>query len=339
MRAPRGRVVLVGLAAVAVLAGGVIATRHGSEGVDAGAEADAAGTPTGTTTGPAGLGSLSDRLRRLPELRPGELDGTLRVVAEDCRWQDIPLISLRSTGPSAKVCAAPGAAFGIAPLVPGDAPLRDVRVVDLDGRPSEQFHLPTGARLIELRREGLVFCTPSRHAGRLRRFGGGTEVLPGCPLNLGGPLLFAGPGRRSIVDAGGHRIAVLRAPLDPAAAVRMVGDGVLAVGTAIYRDGRLLAVFDHPGGVVLGASRDGRVAIIGNGTGLGLFLYRDGVVHPLDMALAAHAGAVAPDGTRLLVQHGDRQLIELDSATLRPLARLELTTAPDNGLDWLPADG
>src|SRR6185312_13786032 len=103
--------------------------------------------------------------------------------------------------------------------------------------------LPTGARLIELRREGLVFCTPSRHAGRLRRFGGGTEVLPGCPLNLGGPLLFAGPGRRSIVDAGGHRIAVLRAPLDPAAAVRMVGDGVLAVGTAIYRDGRLLAVF------------------------------------------------------------------------------------------------
>jgi hypothetical protein len=339
MRTPGGRVVLVALAAAGVLVGGKLATRHGPVGGSSAGAAHAARTAAAAaTSGPAGLGSLSDRLARLPELRPGELHGTLVVRGDDCSWQRIALATLRSTRSSVAVCAEPGAAFGIPPLPPANTPVNDLPVVDLAGRPTEVIHLPRDLDRVMLVREGLVFCPRGLRSGRLRRFGGRAEVLPGCPVGLD-PLLFAGPGRRSIVDRRGHRIAALRTPLPLDALVSTIGDGVLAVGTSIYRGGRLLAAFDEPGGIVLGASRDGRVALIGNGTGLGLFLYRNGVARPIDTALATHAGAVSPDGSRLLVQHGLRQLIELDAATLRPLARIELATAPDGSLDWLATGG
>src|SRR5262249_52428455 len=157
----------------------------------------------------------------------------------------------------------------------------------------------------------------SLDAGRLRRFRGPTVRLPGCPVSEEG-LLFAGPGGRSVVDVHGHRLAALRAPLGTGATVRTIGDGVLVIGTAIYRDGRLIATFPEPGGGVIGASRDGGVVLVAEGTGDGVVLFRDGVAHPLAKALVVRGAVVAPDGSRLLVQHGPQQLIELDTATLRP---------------------
>jgi hypothetical protein len=339
MRTPGGRVVLVALAAAGVLVAGTLATRHGPIGGGGGDAAHAASTAaaTGRTTGLVGLGSLSDRLARLPEVRLGELHGTLLALDDACRSEQLALASLRATIPTEGVCAVPGAAFGIS--ADGDAaPPGALQVLDLHGRPTELIRVPAGMPNIQIRRDGVVFCTPFQSTGRLRRFGGGTEMLPSCPLGPGEPMLFPGPGRRSIVDRRGRRVAALRTQLTPSTLVRTIGDGVVAVDTAIYRGGRRLATFDEPGGIVLGASRDGRVAMIGNGTGLGLVLYRDGVAHPLDTALATHIGTVSPDGSRLLVQHGGRQLIELDTATLRPLAQLHLTLDAEL-LDWLPADG
>jgi len=339
MRAPRGRVVLVGLAAVTVFAGGLFVTRHGPVGDDGADDAHAASTAAATTTGLAGLGSLSDRLARLPEVRPGDLHGTVVSWGRDlCAWEEISLATLQARTPSAGVCTQPGALYGTQVLTGGSLP-QVLQVLDLEGRQRRVIRVPKNPGAILLARDGVVFCPRSLRSGRLRRFDGGTEVLPACPLPSIGPLLFAGPGRRSIVDRRGHRMAALRTPLPLDALLRTVGDGVLAVGTTIYRNGRQLAAFDEPGGIVLGASRDGRVALIGNGTGLGLFLYRNRVARPIATTLATHAGTVSPDGSRLLVQHGDRELVVLDTATLRPLARLELTVAPDISLDWHSTDG
>jgi hypothetical protein len=339
MRTPGGRVVLVALAAAGVLVGGKLATRHGPVGGSSAGAAHAATTAAAAaTSGPAGLGSLSDRLARLPELRPGELHGTLVAVGlENCEWELLSLATLHARASATGVCAQPGALYGTQILTGGALP-RDLRVLDLDGRQRRVIRVPKDLGAILLGRDGVVVCPRSLRSGRLLRFGGGTEVLRGCPISVT-PLLFAGPDRRTIVDPRGRRIAALRTPLPLDALVSTIGDGVLAVGTSIYRGGRLLATFDEPGGIVLGASRDGRVALIGNGTGLGLFLYRNGVARPIDTALATHVGTVSPDGSRLLVQHGDRQLIELDAATLRPLARIELATAPDGSLDWLATGG
>jgi hypothetical protein len=52
----------------------------------------------------------------------------------------------------------------------------------------------------------------------------------------------------------------------------------------------------------------------------------------------SQGGLVSPDGTRLLLQSGDRRLVEVDAVSLRPLAVLQLQTDMTVE-DWLPPAG
>ena len=342
MRAPNVRVVLAGLAAAAVFAGGTFVTRNGPLGARGGAAADAGATTTaggrdGTapTTSLVALGTMSDRLARLPPVAPGELAGVLDVGGNGCSQLTIDLGTLARSGTPRDLCAAPGARFGI--------PLRDVRrdpqqldVVDLDGRPSETIAVPEGWDWWGVARQGVVFCKGGVGGqGRIRRFGGATARLPSCPLTQARDgLVFAGADQKSVIDEHGRRLAALARPLPQFPDVRALGDGLLAVDTDLYRDGRRIASFGQPDLTVLGASRDGKVVLLSDATGR-MFVYRDGVRHEIDGALGTQGGVVAPDGRRLVLQRDNRTLLELDAATLRPLARLELGTRGQL-LDWRP---
>src|SRR5262249_7830297 len=154
----------------------------------------------------AALGTLSDRVARLRELAPGELSGVLDLGGNGCSQQTVDLGTLaRSTTPR-DICAVPGGQFGIR--------LRDVRrspralgVVDLDGRLTETIAIPNGWDWWGVARQGIVMCHEQDGLGRLRRFGGATTPLPSCPLTQDrARLLFAGAGRRTIVDEAGNRI-------------------------------------------------------------------------------------------------------------------------------------
>jgi hypothetical protein len=182
-----------------------------------------------------------------------------------------------------------------------------------------------------------VFCKGGESGqGRLRLFGGATTRLPSCPLTEGlDGLLFAGADQKSVIDERGRRIAALTEPLPRFPTVRQFGDGLLAIDADLYRDGRRIASFGDPDLAVLGASHDGKVALLSDTTGR-MFVYRDGVRHAIDAALATRGGVVAPDGRRLLLQRDNLVLLELDAATLRPLARLQLGTRSEL-LDWRPA--
>jgi hypothetical protein len=346
MRVPNVRVVLAGLAAVAVVVGGSIATRDGPLGSrgasppdDAAASATTSdGAPAPTTSLPA-LGTLSDRLARLPEVGPGELEGLLDFGGSGCEQVTLDLGTLDVTGTQRDVCAVAGAKFGVR--------LRDVRrnpdelgVVDLEGRPAETVPVPAGWDWWGVARDGVVFCKGSDGAGRLRRFGGGSTPLPSCPLTQARDgLVFLGRDRRSIVDQAGRRLAAQRDRISRFASVRPFGDGLLAIDTDLYGpDGRRLASFDAPDGSVVGASRDGRVVLVAEAAGTRLIVYRDGTPHDIDQALATRGGLVSPDGRHVLVQRDARLLVELDAVTLRPLGRLLLDRRGEL-LDWRSKPG
>ena len=62
---------------------------------------------------------------------------------------------------------------------------------------------------------------------------------------------------------------------------------------------------------------------------------RDGTRRSIDPALASRGGAFSPDGRHLLLQRDSDLLIEMDAATLRPLARVVLDPEAEL-LDWRP---
>src|SRR5262249_39992453 len=119
--------------------------------------------------------------------------------------------------------------------------------------------------------------------------------------------------------------------------VRPLGDGLLAIDGDLYRAGHRIASFGKPDLTVIGASRDGKVALLSDVTGH-MVVYRDGVPHAIDTSLASRGGVVAPDGKRLLLQRDNRTLLVLDATTLRPVARLELVTRSEL-LDWRSGTG
>jgi hypothetical protein len=331
MRAPSLRVVLIAVAAVAVLAGGSLLTRHGPIGGSDEADGGQAGTATtaggGATTPPtslASLGTMSERLARLPALAPGELHGILDIGGNGCAQETLDLATLVRTQGRRDVCAVPGAGFGIR--------LRDVRrnpsrlgVVDLAGRPHGTIPVPEGWDWWGVARQGVVFCRGSDGVGRLRRFRGGSTPLPSCPLTQGRQgLLFRGPGKRSIVDEAGHRLAARAQPLSILTSVRTFGDGLLAIDTDLFRDGRRLASFPAADASLIGASRDGKVGLVGKAQATQLFVYREDGRHAIDPSLAGRSGVVSPDGSRVVLQRDEQLLVVLDAATLRPLAQLRL---------------
>jgi hypothetical protein len=346
MRAPSVRVVLAGLTAAVVFVGGSIATRNGPLGgggddVEAGRTTPDAAGATAQTTSSTGLGTLSERLARLPSIAPGELAGVLEVRTGECSPATIDLGTLEMSARRADVCAAPGARFGVR-LLDIEADRRNIAVFDLDGRPIETVAVPAGWLFYHFARRGIVLCDDEGRQGRLRRFRGGTTRLPSCPLGetRDGLLLFPGAHRRSVIDERGRRIVALSRPLQQFPTIHELGDRLLAVDADLYRDGRRIASDGGGAHFVFGASRDGKVALLeGDGT---MFLYRDGVLHPIDDALVAGsdvpAGVVAPDGRRILLQSDNETLLEIDAATRRPLARLELG-ARGYLSDWRPATG
>jgi hypothetical protein len=334
MRAPDVRVVLAGLAAAAVFAGGTYLTRDGPLGGRGGSRHATTTAAPAPTTSPAALGTLSDQLARLPQVAPGDLVGLLDFGGTGCEQVTLDLATFDVTGTPRDVCAVPGARFGV--------PIRDVRrtpnelgVVDLAGHLAETVPVPAGWDWWGVAREGLVFCKGSDGLGTLRRFGGGSTPLPSCPLTQARDgLVFLGRDRRSIVDAAGRRLAAQPHPISPFASVRPVGDGMLAIDTELFGPGgRRLAALHDPNGVVMSASRDGRVVLVSEAAGPKLFLYRDGRPHGIDQSLATRGGLVSPDGKRVLVQRDSRLLIELDATTLRPLGRLQLDRRGEL-LDW-----
>jgi hypothetical protein len=334
----RRRLVVVGLLVVGLAAGWANTLRDGRTA----GQAAAAGAPpiSGTTTAStaplASIGSLRDRLRRLPQVAPGDLEGVVDLGGTGCSRQRLDLGTLVLAATPRDICAAPGAKFGVR--------LRDVRrnlttlgVIDTDGNFAENVAVPEGWEWWGLTADGLVFCD-TREDGRLRRFGGGTTSLPSCPLTLAPEgLLFAGAGRRHIVDAAGRRVVSLRRSLPSFASVRPFGDGLIAVDADLYRGGRLIASLDLADGVVLGASRDGDVALVSDVARAHLaVMARDGTRRAIDPALASREGAFSPDGQHLLVQRDADLVLELDAATLRPLARLDLDPRAEL-LDWRSA--
>jgi hypothetical protein len=340
MRAPNVRVVLAGLAVAVLVVGDSIATRLGG-GTDGGGDVprttsavDGAPAPT---TSLSGLGSLADRLARLPAVAPGELAGVLYLAG--CPPATLDLNTLETARPPGEVCAAPGARFGVrlSDLQMSD---RELPIVDLDGRPAETVRAPDGWDFVDLARQGVVFCRDAdRPEGRLRRFGGGTTRLPSCPLarTRAGLMLYPGGDKRSVIDERGRRVAALARPVQAGVSgVREFGDGLLAVDHELYRDGRRIASY-REGSVALAASRDGKVALLRgpDRSDQRLLVYHHGELHAIDDELVqGGAGVVAPDGRRILLQYDRTTMIEIDPATRRPLALLKTA---DFVADWRPA--
>ncbi len=333
----RRRLVVLGLVAAGIAAGWAATSRTGDGASD---QAGAAATPTaGATTAEvqplAGIGSLRDRLERLPPLAPGDLEGRVDLGGNGCSRQALNLGTLDRTATRRDVCAAEGAEFGVR--------LRDLRrnpaklgVIDTDGNFAEDVTVPAGWDWWGLTADGLVFCK-GRDQGRLRKFGGGTEPLPSCPLTRAPQgLLFAAENRRRLVDGAGRVVVTLRRPLPGFASVRTFGDGLLAVDSDLYREGRLIATYALADAVVLAASRSGDVALVSDAARAHLAVVaRDGERRAIDPALASRGGTFSPDGRHLLLQRDADLLIALDAATLRPLARVDLDPEAEL-LDWRP---
>ena len=333
----RRRLVVLGLLAAGVAVAWV-STQRGDDAAPGRAAVAAAPDP-GTTTAEvkalASIGSLSERLDRLPPIAPGDLEGIIDLGGNGCSRQAIQLGTLARTATPRDVCAAEGAAFGVR--------LRDLRrnpaklgIIDTDGNFAENVAVPEGWDWWGLTREGLVFCK-GRDLGRLRQFGGGSEPLPSCPITRAPEgLLFVNADRRQLVDASGGRVVGLRKQLPSFASVRAFGDGLLAVDADLYRAGRLIASYDLVDAVLLGASGNGDIALVSDVARAHLaVMTRDGTRRAIDPALASLGGAFSPDGEHLLVQRDSDLLIELDAETLRPLARVELEPEAEL-LDWRP---
>jgi hypothetical protein len=343
MRAPNVRVVLAGLAAAAVFVGGSIATRNGplGGGTDGGGglgqATSAVQGAAAPTTSLAGLGSLADRLARLPAVAPGELAGVLYIAGCPPTVLDLATLETR-TAPTEKVCAALGARFGIRfSELQAAGPFRAIPVVDLNGKPVETVHAPDGWDFFGLARQGLVFCRDADPPeGRLRRFRGRTTRLPSCPLGQtrAGLMLYPGGDGRSVIDERGRQVAAVAGPVQAGVtAVSEFGDGLLLVDHDLYRDGHRIASFPEEH-LVRAASRDGTVALL-LGADERTRVYHHGQLHTIDDELVRGGpGLVAPDGRRILLQPDSTTMIEIDAATRRPLARLD---TPELAFDWRSA--
>jgi len=346
MRVPSVRVVLAGLAAAAVFVGGSVVTRDGplgGGGTESGGTARSATGSEAPAPSPPTLGSIDDQLARLPQAAPGDLAGVLDVATDDCSPDQVDLATLERTSKPTGICAAPGAKFGIR-----DDEVTDDQVIvrDLDGRLVETVAVPSGWFFNGLTRHGIVFCDDEGddHAhGRLRRFLGTSKRLPSCPLThtREGGLLFPSADRSSLIDERGHRVVTMAGRLPQVTNIGQMGDGLLAINTELYRDGRRIAAFGTEGVSILGASSDGSVALLRHDATGTLVVYHDGVPHEISrlLAEAGSNGVVAPDGKRILIQrHGDRSgAYVIDAATRRPIARLGIV-AGDFVYDWRPAD-
>jgi phage gp45-like len=139
-----------------------------------------------------------------------------------------------------------------------------------------------------------------------------------------------------VIDERGRRVAAVARPVQAGVTgVREFGDGLLAVVSELYRDGRRIASYGQ--GLVLAASRDGEVALLrgSDRSDQRLFVYHHGALHAIDDDLVpGGSGVVAPDGQRILLQYDGTTMIEIDAATRRPLARLKTA---DVVFDWRPA--
>ena len=299
--------------------------------------------PAPTADVATGLGTINDQLARLPALRPGDLEGVLDFAPDGCSTAAIDLATLerRAFDPGVPdACGPPGSAYGVrlTDASPTGAPLA-LEVIDATGQALKRISVPAGWDLWGLATDGLVLCDAAGARGQLRRFTGGTERLPGCPLaRSASNLVFAGKRRRSLIDADGRQLVALRAKLRVASRVRSFGDGLISVDDDLYGRGRHLArvVFPPSFVQVVAASRDGRVILVADETQGRLAVIRDGVSHAIDPVLANVSGAVAPDGRRILLERSSSLLIELDAATLRPVARLGLDP-PGDLVDWRPS--
>ena len=336
----RRRIVVLGLLAAGVAAGWASTLRDDDGAPD---QAAAAGpTTTGTTTDAAPLasvGSFRDRLERLPAVAPGDLEGVLDLGGDGCARERLDLGTLVRTATPRDVCAAEGAKFGVR--------LRDLRrnprtlgVIDTDGNFSENVPVPQGWDWWGLTAAGIVFCDGDAR-GRLRAFGGGTTQLSSCPLTVGASgLLFASADKKS--DRRRRRPPRRVAPPSPArlrtgADVRRRPDR--GRRRPVPRRSPRSSSLDLTDGVVLGASRSGDVTLVSDAARAHLaVMLRDGTRRSIDPTLASRGGALSPDGRHLLLQHDDRLLLDLDAATLQPLARIDLDPRAEL-LDWRPAVG
>lgn len=344
MAVPRRRIALLALLAAGLAVAGAAVARQGADTVSglASPATEDATTDAGeaVTTAPlAKLGSIRDRLERLPPIAPGDLEGTLALGGNGCSQQTLELGTLVHSATRREICIAPGGQFGVRLRDLRRNP-RDLTIVNAAGRFSERVAVPDGWDWWGITTDGLVFCDTREggrdQPGRLRVFGGGTRDLPSCPLTLGADgLLFVGPGGRSLVDAGGDRLVALRSRLASFAQVRTLGDRLTVVDGDLYRDGRFVRALNLAGGLLLGASRDGDVALLSDASGTQLTVLAGDARRDIDPALAGSGGAVAPDGTRLLVQRDESLLVELDVATLRPVAQIALDP-PGQLFDWRP---
>jgi hypothetical protein len=331
----RRRIVVLGLLVTGVAVGWASTLRY-EDGAPDQAAAGPATTATTESAPLASIGSFRDRLERLPPVAPGDLEGVLDLGGDGCARDRLDLGALVRTATPRDVCAAEGARFGVR--------LRDLRrnpgtlgVIDTDGNFVENVPVPQGWDWWGLTAAGIIFCDGDER-GRLRAFRGGTTPLSSCPLTVGpSGLLFASADRRAIVDGDGRRVVSLRRRLPGFARVQTFGDGLIAVDADLYRAGRLVVSLDLTDGVVLGASRTGDVTLVSDAARAHLaVMLRDGTRRAIDPSLASRGGALSPDGRHLLLEHDDRLLLDLDVATLRPLARIDLDPRAQL-LDWRPA--
>ena len=106
------------------------------------------------------------------------------------------------------------------------------------------------------------------------------------------------------MDDRGRRVLTAPTRLARFPNIRELGDGLLAVDAELYRNGRRIASYGKAGLTILGASRDGKVALLQQQDAKQLFVYHDGVANPVAAALSGDSGGgvVAPDGRRILIQ-------------------------------------
>lgn len=300
-------------------------------------------TPTGTAATPdpaAAVGSLAERLDRLPLVQRGALDGRIHRRLPACRWQATDLgTGVESDLTPSGLCPLwlPGWRYAFVFAVEQSANAPIIRAVDVfrGARHEGRIELPEeptgGAAGTPLGRFALCLRgdAPETRVYRRARL---VRRVPACgPVAFGEEFLFRDGAR--FRDADGRVVLDFH---DPALYVQPAVNGLVVVAArgrvAVYRGRHRIRSFPLPDGLAAAnvvdsdASDAGRTVVLRfhavSAADIAVFRAGTDAVGRTEIGTVLTA-RVSPDGRWLAAVIAGVPVV-LDAATLAPVARLQV---------------